>query len=133
MSRLKSLSNNILSPVSFVCCQLDLFITNLKLTHAFPQFTHDLLKQSIYDTIDQEARKILHKTIGQMLLESGTKSPEFHLIAVDQINIFCNDCSLSQEERPRFAAHQLHAAKIALKESNFEQGNSLLCVVSCGL
>ena len=48
--------------------------------------------------------------------------PTIHLLAMDQINIYCKDGILSSEERSQFANSNSVAAKFAIAASSFEQG-----------
>jgi predicted ATPase len=90
------------------------------------QFTHDIVRQTIYDLIPPDDRKLLHKNIGKTLLKSTANNPSVHNLAIDQINIFCKDCIPSPEECQIFAQSNAAAAKFAVSASSFEQGEILL-------
>merc|ERR1712194_216919 len=70
------------------------------------QFTHDTIQQTIYDSMSTARRKLLHLSNGVCLLASASKNtnPSVHLLAVDQINLYCENENLSPEERSQFAA-----------------------------
>jgi len=93
------------------------------------QFTHDIVQQTIYELIPSDNRANLHKMIGMNLFKSdATKNnPTIHLLAMDQINIFCkgrdNHCP---EEREQFAKNNVVAAKFAIAASSFEQARSYI-------
>ena len=86
------------------------------------QFTHEFIWQTIWELIPAENRKLLHKRIGTILLHSAANNSHLHLLAVDQINIFCRDGNPSPEERSQYANNNAVAAKFAISASSFEQG-----------
>jgi predicted ATPase len=88
------------------------------------QFTHDIIQQTIYDLIPLSSRKLLHMKIGKELLEMAGESDATHLLAIDQINLFCKDGIPSQEERPMYAQSNCKAAKLAMATSSFDQARS---------
>ena len=87
------------------------------------QFTHGIIQQTIYKLLPEDYCKQLHKIIGMQLLRSDpADNASIHLIAVDQINIYCKGTYLSEEERSQFASINATAAKFAIAASRFEQG-----------
>lgn len=90
------------------------------------QVTH-----TIYDLIPPESRKLLHKIIGTSLLKSAVGNPATHLLATDQLNIYCKDGELSQEERSLFSSVNATAAEFAAAISSFEQGEFFNCEHFC--
>ncbi|KAL9184866.1 hypothetical protein ACHAXT_002643, partial [Thalassiosira profunda] len=91
------------------------------------QFTHDIIKQTIYDLIPPTIRSLLHKSIGKNLLEAAaSNNPTIHLLAVAQINLFCKDGTPSPEERSQFASCNSQAAKYAIACSSFEEARSYI-------
>jgi predicted ATPase len=104
--------------------QLELAIKEGILEKAGPlyQFTHDIIQQTLYELIPAGSRILLHKTIGKNLLKCAARNSTIHILAVDQINIFCKDSSPSPEERSQFANANYLAAKFAISASSFEQG-----------
>ena len=48
-----------------------------------------------------------------------------HLLAIDQINIFCKDGQLNGEERAKYANANATAAKYAMTASSFEKGERI--------
>jgi len=90
------------------------------------QFTHDLIKQTVYESILTADQQLLHKTIGTILLRSAADNPTTHLIAVDQINIYCKGAILSPEERSQYAEINATAAKFSIAGSTFEQARSYI-------
>ena len=95
------------------------------------QFTHDIIRQTVYDSIPQSDRRLLHKNIGESLLLSTENDPKIHILAVDQINLYIKDTdTLSSEEKSRFAKINASAAKFSIASSLFEQGQifSDVCV-----
>ena len=92
-------------------------------------FVHDILHQTVYDLIKPDNRKLLHKTIGDTLLEnqasnSSLSSSDSLLKAVDQINIYIKDCNTSPscEKCSQYAHANASAAKLAMAAYTFEQG-----------
>ena len=104
--------------------QMELAIREGILEKAGPmyQFTHDILQQTIYDSIHPNSRILLHKSIGKHLLDAAANNPSIHMLAVDQINLFCRDGTPSSEERALFANSNAKAAKFALSSYSFKQG-----------
>ena len=92
----------------------------------FPRFTHDLIHQTLYDQIPSGNRRILHKTIGESLLSSAVSDDTIHLLAVDQINMFCKDGNPNLEERSNYAQANATAAKLAIAASSFEKGEFII-------
>mmetsp|Transcript_12564 Transcript_12564/g.27248 ORF Transcript_12564/g.27248 Transcript_12564/m.27248 type:complete len:1558 (+) Transcript_12564:111-4784(+) len=92
------------------------------------QFTHDLIKQTVYESILTADQQLLHKTIGTILLRSAADNPTTHLIAVDQINIYCKGAILSPEERSQYAEINATAAKFSIAGSTFEQARSYISI-----
>ena len=56
-------------------------------------FSHDLIHQTLYDLMPTKVRCLLHKLVGETLLEptADDESHTMHLLAVDQINLFCSE------------------------------------------
>ena len=77
---------------------------------------------SIYDSITIANKKLLHKTIGTLLLRSADNVATIHLLAVDQLNIYTKDAILSSEERAHIASINTTAARFAIAEFSFERG-----------
>jgi len=107
--------------------ELDRAVTELILEKAGPvfQFTHDIIQHTIYDLIPLASRKLLHKTVGDALLRSAADNPTIHLLAIEQINMYCShrgDGDLSPEERAQYSECNAAAAKLAIATSDFEQG-----------
>jgi len=91
------------------------------------QFTHDLIRQTIYESVPVNERKAFHKTIGMILLASAADDSATHLLAVEQINFYCQDVSiLCPEECAQFACINATAAKFAIAASSFEQARSYI-------
>ncbi|KAL9178272.1 hypothetical protein ACHAXT_001700 [Thalassiosira profunda] len=90
------------------------------------QFTHDILQQTIYDSIHPNSRILLHKSIGKHLLDAAANNPSIHMLAVDQINLFCREGTPSSEERALFASSNAKAAKFALSSYSFKQARSYI-------
>ena len=88
-----------------------------RVPHISPSFV-----QTIYESILPANQKLLHKSIGTILLKSSADNPTFHLLAVEQINKYCKDATLSEEERSHYAEINATAAKFSIAESSFEQG-----------
>ena len=86
------------------------------------QFTHDTIQQTIYDSMTTAKRKLLHISNGECLLTSENNNPSVHLLAVNQINLYCEDQNLSPEERSQFAYVNATAAKYAVAAYSFGQG-----------
>jgi len=51
-------------------------------------------------------------------------SHTMHLLAVDQINLFCTEENPSPEERLRYAAANALAARYAMAASSFDKGEA---------
>ena len=86
--------------------ELDLAVKEGLLENAGPLyvFTHDLIHQTLYDIMSAGEQSLLHKVIGNTLLEcSDAANHSMHLLAVDNINIYCMDNQLSHEERSEYA------------------------------
>eukprot|EP00581_Thalassiosira_minuscula_P014649 CAMPEP_0183717158 /NCGR_PEP_ID=MMETSP0737-20130205/10846_1 /TAXON_ID=385413 /ORGANISM="Thalassiosira miniscula, Strain CCMP1093" /LENGTH=1487 /DNA_ID=CAMNT_0025946545 /DNA_START=29 /DNA_END=4489 /DNA_ORIENTATION=+ len=90
------------------------------------QFTHDIIQSTIYQLLPQDYCKLIHKSLGMCLLKSASNDASVHLLAVDQINIYCKDTSLTQAERSEFASINTTAAKFAIAASSFEQARSYI-------
>jgi len=90
------------------------------------QFTHDIIHQTVYNLTPSDDLRTLHKSIGNGLLQSAMKNPTIHLIAVDQINIFCKDGSLSLEECAQYAHANATAAESAIESCSFEKARSYI-------
>jgi len=86
------------------------------------QFTHDLIQQTIYESILSSDQKQLHKSIGMILLKSAAYHKQAHyLLAVKHINKYSKHAILSQDERSQYAEINVTAAKFSIAESSFEQ------------
>eukprot|EP00571_Detonula_confervacea_P007852 CAMPEP_0172328136 /NCGR_PEP_ID=MMETSP1058-20130122/60192_1 /TAXON_ID=83371 /ORGANISM="Detonula confervacea, Strain CCMP 353" /LENGTH=1251 /DNA_ID=CAMNT_0013045237 /DNA_START=1035 /DNA_END=4787 /DNA_ORIENTATION=- len=90
------------------------------------QFTHDIIQQHVYELRPSSNSTLLHKRIGKRLLESAANNSTVHLLAVDQINVFCKDGNLSHEECAQYAHANATAAKFALGASSFEQARAYI-------
>mmetsp|Transcript_37833 Transcript_37833/g.66339 ORF Transcript_37833/g.66339 Transcript_37833/m.66339 type:complete len:448 (+) Transcript_37833:2-1345(+) len=92
------------------------------------QFTHGIIQQTIYKLLPTDYCKQLHKIIGMQLLRQSdpADNASIHLIAVDQINIYCKGTHLSDEERSQFASINATAAKFSIAASRFEQARSYI-------
>ena len=90
------------------------------------QFTHDIIHQTIYESIATPSRILLHKTIGKnLLIKNCSENPSIHTLATDQINIFRKDGIMFDiNERLLFAQSNAKAAKIAIAASSFDQGET---------
>ena len=92
-------------------------------------FSHDLIHQTLYDSMSAGSRRLLHKKVGKSLLEStGDDNHSMHLLAVDQINVFLRDGEddqLSHEERSEYANTNATAAHYSMAGSSFEKGECL--------
>ena len=97
-------------------------LTNMLAIFFESRFTHDLLHQTLQQRIPAKNRKLLHKTIGKVLLDSKANNTTMHLLAVDHINMFCEVGSLSSDERAEYAKANAKAAKYAIAASSFEKG-----------
>ncbi|KAL7535547.1 hypothetical protein ACHAXR_009149 [Thalassiosira sp. AJA248-18] len=87
------------------------------------QFTHDIIRETIYDLIPVENRRLLHRCIGYSLMQFADNDPSIYLLAVDQINFYSKDFSvLDPDERSSIARINVTAAKFARDASSFEQG-----------
>ena len=107
--------------------KLDLAVKEGLLEKAGPlyAFSHDLIHQTLYDSMSAGSRLLLHKVTGNKLLEcSDDANHSMHLLAVDQINIYCKDDQLSHEERSEYARANAGAAHYAMAGSSFEKGES---------
>jgi len=93
------------------------------------QFTHEIIRKTIYEHIPPEHCKLLHKMIGESLLNSGPVN-DIYLLAVDQINIYCKDAVLSQEKRSQHASINATAAKFTMASSSFERAR---CYIDVGM
>jgi predicted ATPase len=90
------------------------------------QFTHDIIQQTIHDLIPPAIRSLLHRTVGLKLLNAAANDAALHLLAVDQINMFCRGADPSPEDRTLFASVNAQAAKYAVAGSSFDQGKRCL-------
>ena len=95
-------------------------------------FVHDILHQAVYDLIKPDNRTLLHKTIGDTLLEnhasnSSLSSSDSLLKAVDQINIYIKDCNTSPscEQCSQYSHANAKAAELVMTAQSFEQGKLL--------
>ena len=110
--------------------ELDLAVKEGLLEKAGPlyAFSHDLIHQTLYNGMPAGTRRLLHKAIGNRLLEcSDDDNHSMHLLAVDQINIYCKSDQLSHghlscEERSGYARANAVAAHYAMAGSSFEKG-----------
>lgn len=96
------------------------------LEHAGPiyRFSHDLIHQTLYNNIDPDIRKLLHKTIGDSLLKGAPDIQKIHLLAVDHLNIYGKDGNLSLDERSQYIHANARAVEYAVALSSFEQGET---------
>ncbi|KAL9184820.1 hypothetical protein ACHAXT_002597 [Thalassiosira profunda] len=108
--------------------QMELAIREGILEKAGPvfQFTHDILQQTIYDSIHPDSRSLLHKSIGKHLLDAAANNRSILMLAVDQINLFVCEGTPSPEERALFASSNAKAAKFALSSYSFKQARSYI-------
>ena len=105
--------------------ELDLAVKEGLLEKAGPlyAFSHDLVQQTLYDSMSAGKRHLLHKVIGNRLLEcSDADNHAMHLLAVDHITIYCKDGQLSHEERSKYANASATASHYAMAGSSFEKG-----------
>jgi predicted ATPase len=104
--------------------QLELAVQEGIMEKAGPvfQFSHDIILHTIYTLLPTDYCKMLHKIIGTKLLKFTPVSDPIHLIAVDQINLFCAGARLTREDRSQFAIYNAKAAKIAIEKTNFGSG-----------
>ena len=61
---------------------------------------------------------------------AATNNPAIHLLAVDQINIYCDEGTLSPQECYQFAKINVTAAKFAIAESSFGKGQFITAISS---
>ena len=111
---------------------LDLAVAEGMLEKAGPiyAFSHDLIHQTLYKLIPAGSRCLLHKLVGDSLLSSTNSSNHtMHLLAVDQINLFCKDGELDEYERSAFALANTTAAKYAMAASSFEKGEHHVFII----
>eukprot|EP00579_Thalassiosira_antarctica_P013053 CAMPEP_0201946684 /NCGR_PEP_ID=MMETSP0903-20130614/54545_1 /ASSEMBLY_ACC=CAM_ASM_000552 /TAXON_ID=420261 /ORGANISM="Thalassiosira antarctica, Strain CCMP982" /LENGTH=247 /DNA_ID=CAMNT_0048489789 /DNA_START=286 /DNA_END=1026 /DNA_ORIENTATION=+ len=94
------------------------------------QFTHDILQQTIYELIPSHNRTLLHKRIGKSLLKFAADNPTIHLLATDQINIFCEDGNANLEERSQFAPELLTTSFSQLSSTLMRTVKMLSCLGS---
>ena len=86
------------------------------------QFTHGIVRDTIYESMSPSYRRQLHIDIGMALLESAANNPAIHLLLAEQINKYCKDADLDLREREQYANLNATAAKYSNATSNFEQG-----------
>jgi len=94
------------------------------------QFTHDIVKSTIYELIPAKNRALLHKNIGDILLTNSqhfpSESKAIQKMATDQINKYCQCGHLDKHNRSLFASQNVMAAKSALTSYNFEEAQSYI-------
>lgn len=89
------------------------------------QFTHDLIHQTIYQSIPKDERSRIHKDIGSILLGFAGNSATIYLLAVDQTNLYCKGSAPTKHERSLIASINAQAAKFSISAFNFERGEHL--------